>query len=80
MTIDLFGSLAQAFSCSSTGLPSCSDKHQGDVAGWCEILKAAVEINAHRCAFKHGKSPLRAIIQRSLDEGRAQTAALKNVV
>ena len=78
--LDLFGSVAYQLGRSLAGQLRCCSRHQDDDVEWRRLLREAVAIDAHCCAFEHDISPFCAFIQGWLNEGgsRDHTAALRN--
>ena len=78
--LDLFGSVAYQLGRSLAGQLRCCSRHQDDGVEWRRLLREAVAIDAHWCAFEHDISPFCAFIQGWLNEGGSQdhTAALRN--
>jgi hypothetical protein len=78
--LDLFGSVAYQLGRSLAGQLRCCSRHQGDDVEWRRLLREAVAIDAHWCAFEHDISPFCAFIQGWLNKGgsRDHTAALRN--
>lgn len=78
--LDLFGSVAYQLGRSLAGQLRCCSRHQDDDVEWRRLLREAVAIDAHWCAFEHDISPFCAFIQGWLNEGgsRDHTAALRN--
>jgi hypothetical protein len=78
--LDLFGSVAYQLGRSLAGQLRCCSRHQYDDVEWRRLLRGAVAIDAHWCAFEHDISPFCAFMQGWLNEGgsRDHTAALRN--
>jgi hypothetical protein len=78
--LDLFGSVAYQLGRSLAGQLRCCSRHQYDDVEWRRLLREAVAIDAHWCAFEHDISPFCAFIQGWLNKGgsRDHTAALRN--
>jgi hypothetical protein len=78
--LDLFGIVAYQLGRTCTRRVRCCSRHQDDDVEWRRLLKEAVAIDAHWCAFEHQISPFCAFIQGSLHEDGSQdpTVALRN--
>jgi hypothetical protein len=77
--LDLFCSVAYQLGRTCTGRVRCCKGHQDDHVEWRRLLKEAVAIGAHQCAFQHQISPFCAFIQGMLlaDESQDYTVALR---
>jgi hypothetical protein len=78
--LDLFCSVAYQLGRTYAGGIRCCSRHHDDDVEWRRLLKEAVAVDAHWCAFEHGISPFCAFIQGSFREDRSQepTGALRN--
>ena len=70
--LDLFCSVAYQLGRTYAGRLRCCSRHQDDDVEWRRLLKEAVAIDAHLCAFEHDLSPFCAFIQGSLNEDESQ--------